>query len=208
MNRSFEPAPARGHYDRRQPREARLLEQRERLMSATALALAVSEAPTIAAVVELARVSRNTFYEYFDDLEHARAAATQRARQRLEPALRQAEQSARTPVERWRALVRAWFDWVSTDPAEARLMLVATSELSAGGAALEAALKRSVAELRALGVSAGASEAAHFVAAAAAGEAFARALVAAELASVSSDERPRRERLERALVEVIIRVLR
>lgn len=204
----FEPAPGRGQYDRRQPREVRLLEQRERLISATALALARADAPTLTDIVKLARVSRNTFYEYFDDLGHARAAATQRGKQRAEQALRRAEQSARTPVERWRALARAWFAWVALDPAEARLVLVASLPLSEAGALLEAAMKRSGAELRALGMNAGALEPSRFTAVAAVGECFARELVARSIGGEARGDHAQREHLERSLVEVTVRVLR
>jgi AcrR family transcriptional regulator len=206
---TFEPAPGRGQYDRRQPREIRLLEQRERLMSATALALARSGATTITAVVTLARVSRNTFYEYFDDLEHARGAAMQRSKARLEHALREAEQSARTPVERWRALARAWFEWVVADPAEARLILeVGAAALSSAGVLLEAALKRSLSDLRTLGVKSGEGEGPRIVAATATGEAFARELAANSLAAEASPPASERQRIERALLDVIVRVLR
>lgn len=204
----FEPAPRRGQYDRRQPREARLFEQRERLISATALALAKSDAPTIGAIVGIARVSRNTFYEYFDDLEHARAAAIQRGKLRLEQALRRAEQSARTPVERWRAIARGWFEWATAEPPEARLILLASTALSEAGAALESALKRSGSELRALGMNAAVPEASRFTAVAAAGEAFARELVAGRIAGEVTGGDNQRLRLERSLVEVTVRVLR
>jgi AcrR family transcriptional regulator len=205
---NFEPAPARGQYDRRQPREARLIEQRERLVSATALVLARDSLPTITAVVTLARVSRNTFYEYFDDLEHARTAAVLRAKQRLELGLRQAEQSARTPVERRRVLARAWFDWISSAPADAGLILrTGSAALSDAGVAFEGALRRSVADARALGVSVTAPERTAVVAVAAVAEAFGRELAGGQLAS-EANQRTGREVLERALVEVSLRILR
>src|SRR4051812_21174997 len=125
---SFSPAPGRGQYDRRQSRETRLLEQRMRLLAATAISLAKEPAPSVAHVVKLARVSRNTFYEYFDDLAHARTAVAQRSQQRLEQQLRVAEQRTRTPVERWRALVHAFLEWVSSAPAEALLCLQGSAD--------------------------------------------------------------------------------
>jgi AcrR family transcriptional regulator len=208
MTWKFVPAPPRGHYDRRQPRELRVVEQRDRLIAATALAFARESAPTIATVVNLARVSRNTFYEYFDDLEHARAAAVLRAKQRVEQALRQAEQAARTPVERRRALARAWFDWIVAAPAEAGLILRATtSALGDGGTRFEAAVMRSLADARALGVSVATPDRTVCMAVAAAAEAFGRELVAMLLGG-EADQRGPREVLERSLVDVSLRLLR
>ncbi len=206
---SFEPAPGRGQYDRLQPRDARFLEQRERLISAAALTLAREESPTIAALVGLARVSRNTFYEYFDDLEHVRAAAVQRAKSRLERALRGAEQSARTPVERWRALSRVWFEWVAVEPAEARLVLGATTAaLSLAGTLLQEALKRSLEELRAFGVRPSDASSVRLLAVVAAGEAFGRGLVATFLGDDAGAAANAQAQMEPALVDVAVRLLR
>jgi AcrR family transcriptional regulator len=186
----------------------RLVEQRERLISAAALTFTREEPPTIGALVSLARVSRNTFYEYFDDLEHVRAAAVQRARQRLDQALRGAERSARTPVERWRVLSRAWFEWAALEPAEARLVLETKgSVLSPAGAVLEAALKRSLEELSVFGVRPNDASAARVVAAAAAGEAFGRELVSECLADAGAVGSAR-TRLEQGFVDVTVRLLR
>jgi AcrR family transcriptional regulator len=187
-----------------------LSEQRERLISAAALTIVGGQPPTIAALVKLARVSRNTFYEYFDDLEHARHAAMQRANQRLDQALRRAELTARTPVERWRALVHAWFDWIALEPAEARLVLDArASALSEAGSIFQAALGRSIVDLRVFGVRPAGADTTRQVAVAAAGEAFGREwaskwLAAGEQASTARDREP----VERALVEIAVRVLR
>jgi AcrR family transcriptional regulator len=204
-------APGRGQYDRRQSREARLLEQRARILAATAAALAADPSATVAAVVELAGVSRNTFYEYFDDLDNARDAAERRAEQRIEQALRAAEQQTRTPVERWRALTHAWLGWASEQPSGARLILRAAREggLSAAGRVLETAFARSLATLRASGVSGVDQDALRVTAVAAAGEAFARRL-AVPLPVDTDGARAQRERarVERALVDVAVRLLR
>lgn len=186
-----------------------MVAQRERLLSATAVALSRDENATIAVVVGLARVSRNTFYEYFDDLAHARRAVVQRATQRLEQALRGAEQRSRTPVERWRALARAWFGWIEAAPAEARLVL-ATSEaaLSDAGSTFEVALKRSLDDVRAFGVKGAELSGARVVAAAAACEAFGREFASKHLDADSPTSSAERERLERELTDVAIRMLR
>jgi len=180
-----------------------------RLVVATALALARDDAPTVATVVKLAGVSRNTFYEYFDDLEHARAAAERRAEQELERTLRSAEAQTRTPVERWRSLAHAWIEWLSHGPAGARLVLRdASSGLSAAGRLLEAALVRSLATLRASGV-AGEHDVLRVTAVAAAGEAYARRLSASLLTENGPVPAARElERIERSLVDVAVRLLR
>jgi len=202
------PAPPRGQYDRRQSREARVLEQHSRLVAATAFVVASQAAPTITAVVNLARVSRNTFYEYFDDLEHARLAAVSRAKQGVAQALLRAEASARTPVERRRALARAWFDWIDSAPADASLIMrAATGALGEAGAAFEAALSRSVADARSLGLSAVRPDPSLVMAVAATAEAFGRELAGGRFAS-EANQRVGREVLERTLVEVSLRVLR
>jgi AcrR family transcriptional regulator len=160
-------------------------------------------------LVGLARVSRNTFYEYFDDLAHVRAAAMQRAKSRLERALRGAEQSARTPVERWRALSRAWFEWAALEPAEARLVLgVTTSALSSAGALLQEALKRSLEELRAFGVRPSDASSMRILAAVAAAEAFGRELVSNCLGDDAGAAANARAQLEPAFVDVTVRMLR
>jgi len=206
------PAPGRGQYDRRQPREARLLEQKARLLSATALALARSAEATIADVVKVAGVSRNTFYEYFDDLAHARVAAEQRAEHRLAVLLRGAEEQTRTPVERWRALSHAFMSWVMAAPADALLCLEGVrTGLSNAGRALETAFSRSLAIVRASGVRAQDQDGLRAVALAATGEAFARRIIAERWGNPPPEparlERER-ERAERALADAAVRLLR
>lgn len=212
---ALQPAPGRGQYDRAQPREARLAEQRSRLLSATALALALGDdagAATIASVVKLAGVSRNTFYEYFDDLPHARTAAEQRGEHRLQARLRAAEEQTRTPVERWRALSRAWMSWVAAAPAEAFLCLDRVrGGLSGAGRALEAACSRSFEMLRASGIRAQDPDGARVTAFAATGEVMARRFVAEWLREAPPDltrSERERERMERALADVAVRLLR
>ena len=139
------PAPGRGQYDRRLPRERRLAEQKERLVAATARALVLSDEPSVAQVIAIAGMGRNTFYEYFDDVPHARKAAEQRALRLVEDALRGAEAQTRTPVERFRALARAWFELAATTPAE--LLLVLRAPLAHERARADAPSAASVPEL-------------------------------------------------------------
>jgi AcrR family transcriptional regulator len=206
------PAPGRGQYDRRQPREARLLEQKARLLSATAFAVARSADATIADVVKVAGVSRNTFYEYFDDLAHARLASVQRAEHRLLTLLRVAEEQTRTPVERWRALSHSFMSWVVAAPADALLCLEGVrSELSTAGRALEAAFSRSLTLVRASGIRTQDQEGLRAVAVAATGEAFARRIIAEQWSNPPPAPRrwdAERDRVERALVDAAGRLLR
>jgi AcrR family transcriptional regulator len=205
------PAPGRGQYDRRAPREQRLAEQRERLIAATARALARSEAPSVADVIAIAGMGRNTFYEYFDDVPHARRAAETRALRLVEEALRAGEARTRTPVERFRALASAWFDVARSAPAELRLLLRGARAvgLSPAGEAFVAALVRALETLRASGVAASDREPLRLHAVAATAEVFARSLTDALLTVESPSPSGRdRERLERVLVDVAVRLLR
>ncbi len=209
--RELQPAPGRGQYDRRQPREARLLEQRERLLAATALALGRDAQATIGSVVKLAGVSRNTFYEYFDDLANARAAALGRAVHRLSALLKAAEARTRTPVERWRALAHAYLEWLLLAPAEALLCLAsARVGLGTAGQELQAAFSRSLSTVRASGVRTQDRDGLLVTAVAAAGEVLGRQIIAERAGSAGDSVRGDRERdrYERAIVDVAVRLLR
>jgi hypothetical protein len=212
------PAPGRGQYDRRLPRERRLAEQRQRLIAATARALVMSDAPSVAEVVGIAGTGRNTFYEYFDDVPHAQAAARTYALKLVDQALRGAEEKTRTPVERFRALAGAWLDVATETPCELHLALRAPrgGGLSAAGSMFEGALARALETIRASGVRVPDRETLRATAVAAAAEAFARLLGARALEDASGKPAgapaeqapPDRARLERVLVDVAVRLLR
>ena len=214
------PAPGRGQYDRRLPRERRISEQRERLLAATALAVAREASPSVASIVRRAGVGRNTFYEYFDDVRHARTAAETAALRRLEQVIAEAERTARTPVERWRALARAWLSFADEEPSAMTLVLAidgrAARAMSSGATLLEAALERSLETLRSAGVTAPPAGPERVRAVAAVGEAFARTLGFARIRPDREDSAEAqfsiepwdRERLERAFVDVTVRLLR
>jgi AcrR family transcriptional regulator len=207
---SLVPAPGRGLYDRRLPREQRLAEQRERLLAAVARAYAREPAPGVTAVVALAGVGRNTFYEYFDDVPHARREAESAVLRRVDAKLRAAEPLARTPVERFRGLARAWLDAVAAEPAEVLLVLTpAGMNLSRGAELLRAAFERARATLLAAGMG-GAIDPIRSLAVAATGEALARSLIAQSLASgeVAAAASVDREVLLRGFVDVAVRLLR
>lgn len=117
------PAPKRGRYDRSLTRHERQAEQRERLLAATAAVAAAGEELNVASVVARAGVGRNTFYEYFDDFAHALHSLSARARSELASAIAAELGAARTPLERIRALARAWVQHARADIARSALML-------------------------------------------------------------------------------------
>jgi AcrR family transcriptional regulator len=198
-----------------------LAEQRERLLAATALVMAHEASPSVSSIVRRAGVGRNTFYEYFDDVRHAVEAAEAAVLRRIEQLLREAEAQARTPVERWRSLVRTWLAFADEEPGAMLLVLTvgmrATRSISNGAGSFEAALLRSLETLRSAGVTSPPAGRDRVLAVAAAGEAFARGLararVARELAENAGPIGPERELsnregLERSLVDVAVRLLR
>ena len=104
------PAPKRGLYDRAMSRHERQAAQQERVIAALAMLVRAGRELSVASVVEQAGIGRNTFYEYFDDVEHALTAINSRARGELTARAQAALLVARTPLERLRALARAWVD--------------------------------------------------------------------------------------------------
>jgi AcrR family transcriptional regulator len=122
------PAPQRGKYDRALSRRERQAEQRERVIAAVAALITTERSLNVASVVELARIGRNTFYEYFDDIEHALVAIKARALRDFATRLESALHAARTPLERIRALARAWAEYIVEAPTLARVALRAQAE--------------------------------------------------------------------------------
>lgn len=123
------PAPKRGRYDRALSRRERQAAQRERVIAAIAALSGTDRELNIANIVEVAGIGRNTFYEYFDDLEHALAAIKGRALRDFAARIETALRAARTPLERIRALARVWTEHLLENPAQAKLALRAQTEL-------------------------------------------------------------------------------
>lgn len=178
MNRdALLPAPGRGAYDRSLNRVERDAQHRERLLLAASEVL--SEGPlTVARVAARAGVGRSTFYEFFDSPDHLLEQLGQRVLKALEAGLDGALTTARTPLERVRAIARAWLGELSARPIEARVALTPRSNaelLSPAGKVLLGALSKSAAAARALGVGfLSATDDASLLAAAAAVEAVTR----------------------------------
>jgi AcrR family transcriptional regulator len=197
-----------------------LAEQRERLLAATALCVARDALPSVASIVRHAGVGRNTFYEYFDDVQHAVDAAKVAVLRRIEQVMRDAESAARTPVERWRSLARAWLSFAEDESGAMLLVLTidarSSAGVSSGATVLEAALGRSLETLRSAGVTSPPAGPERLLAVAAVGEAFARAVARANIAGSDAQSPPpsttsealARAELERSLVEVTVRLLR
>jgi AcrR family transcriptional regulator len=112
-----EPAPSRGQYDRALSRLERQQRQRERLLFFAAREYHARGADlTVAHVVAAASTGRNTFYEYFDDLDNALDASGKWVVSRLEGVFGQSLEQARTPIARLKILSASWFEGVHTDP--------------------------------------------------------------------------------------------
>jgi len=122
------PAPKRGRYDRALSRRERQTAQRERVIAAIASISATDRELSVANVVEVAGIGRNTFYEYFDDLEHALLAIRGRALSDFASRVTAAMQQARTPLERIRALARVWTENLLENPSQVKLALRAQAE--------------------------------------------------------------------------------
>jgi AcrR family transcriptional regulator len=133
-------APGRGRYDRRTTPEERLRAQRERLLRAVARAFVEKQA-NVSRVTELARVGRASFYEFFDDFEHALSAVRSVALDSVERALEQALIRERAPVAALRALASDFLSAVSAWPDAALVALgSAVEEASPMGRCFSSAL--------------------------------------------------------------------
>lgn len=120
----MEIAPARGRYDRALSRQARQAEQKARLVGWIAEVYRErGPALTVQDVVQAAGVGRNTFYEYFDGLEHALDYVAQTHAKAMHERISTAIEAARTPIAKLRELSRAWLEEVELDPARLALLL-------------------------------------------------------------------------------------
>ncbi len=102
---------------------------------------------TVHDVVQAAGVGRNTFYEYFDGLDHALDYAAQTHAKTMYERIWSAVEETRTPIAKLRELSRAWFAELERDPARATLLLrlpvgARSAAVSTFAALLESALER------------------------------------------------------------------
>jgi AcrR family transcriptional regulator len=200
------PAPPRGRYDRSLSSEARASLQRQRLVWATAEALAGSDAASVSvsAIAKCACVGRNTFYEHFEDAPAAVRAAANHAATLLAADLERTLEGARTPLERVRTLATAWVDWIAARPDLARVAL--RSERGPGAVLLSPAaeillelLRGLVAEGRKAATFSAANDETRFIACGAASEVVALAVL---------DGRTRAADAKSTLADLMIRAFR
>ncbi len=121
-------APKRGRYDRRLTRSERHAAQRERVVTAITALIASERVLNVANVVHVAGIGRNTFYEYFDDIEHALVSIRARALRDFSQRVHAALQNARTSLDGVRALSRAWTEHLLEAPTLAQIALRAQSD--------------------------------------------------------------------------------
>jgi AcrR family transcriptional regulator len=100
--------------------------QRRRILDGLAAALAYHgyEDTKIADIVELAGVSRPTFYEYFESKDQCFVAAYEDGVERLAEAVGMAVEEGRDWTARVSAGLRAGLDFLAVDPPLAHLLLV------------------------------------------------------------------------------------
>jgi hypothetical protein len=135
-------APSRGRYDRRSTPEERLRAQRWRLMQAVARAF-VEREPTVSRVAALSRVGRASFYEFFDDFEHALGIVRALSIDGLERALEASLTRERAPMAALRSLTQEFLESLHGWP-EGSLVALASDgeETSPLGRSFERALRR------------------------------------------------------------------
>jgi AcrR family transcriptional regulator len=145
----------RGHWDRSLSRGQRRARERAGLVRAAAWARAeYGHGLTLAHVVLKAGVGRNTFYDHFEDVDAAVAAAEEEGALVSYDALVEAGAGARTPVERLRALSRAWVNFAANDPDLVSALsrrTMGSSLRPTGGPNLESVLAEVLTEAKAAG---------------------------------------------------------
>ena len=173
-------APGRGRYVRGCSATERFRAQRERLLCATAIAY-LEGAPSVARVSALSGVGRNTFYECFDDFEHALGTVRREERQRFRRTLGVLRVEARQEHDDdgVALLCRVWLELIAAEPVRALLALEPTR--GEQGSMLLTVFREALASLRSAGWAEG--EEARLFHAGVCAEASGRALALAMLGS-------------------------
>jgi hypothetical protein len=178
---SLDLAPPRGRYDRRSTPEQRLRAQRERLLRAVALAF-VEGQPNVSRAAGLARAGRSSFYEFFDDFEHALDAVRTSTLKTIERSLHDALNSERAPPAALHALAMALANAVRSFAGAALVTLATTgTESSALGECFGRVLTRWLAAPASSALLTLGSDSTRVLLATGAAEAFARRIALAEL---------------------------
>lgn len=88
-------------------------------------------ATTVPQIVEATGTSTGSFYSYFDNKEDVFAAALREVGERLAGALNTVIEQADGPADRMHAAVAATFRFLAENPADARILIVESSGLTA-----------------------------------------------------------------------------
>lgn len=137
------------------PREQVIASQRERILVATAEAMAENGyiGTSVAAILKRAGVSRETFYEQFRSKEDCFEAAYERAVQLLLDRIAEATETEdgapgdTDPMARMDRIFRAYLQYLVDDPASARLFLVEVFAVGSAAIARRAQLQERFVEL-------------------------------------------------------------
>lgn len=136
------------------PREQVIASQRERILVATAEAMAENGyiGTSVAAILKRACVSRETFYEQFRSKEDCFEAAYQRAVQLLLDRIAEATEAQDAAADagaiaRMDRILRAYLQYLVDDPASARLFLVEVFAVGSAAIARRAQLQERFVEL-------------------------------------------------------------
>ncbi len=137
------------------PREQVIASQRERILVATAEAMAENGyiGTSVAAILKRAGVSRETFYEQFRSKEDCFEAAYERAVQLLLDRIAEATETedgvpgGSDPMARMDRILRAYLQYLVDDPASARLFLVEVFAVGSAAIARRAQLQERFVEL-------------------------------------------------------------
>ena len=196
-------APPRGRYDRRSTPEQRVCAQRERLLRAAALAF-VEGQPNVSRAAALARAGRSSFYEFFDDFEHALDVVRASTLKTVGRALNDALQAERAPIAALRALAAALASAVQSCAEGALVALASTgTETSALGSCFGRVLARWLAAPDSAALLTRGSDSTRLLLATGAAEAFARRVALAELAGAPAPSDAGRE-----LADALLRLFR
>ncbi len=136
------------------PREQVIASQRERILVATAEAMAENGyiGTSVAAILKRAGVSRETFYEQFRSKEDCFEAAYERAVQLLLDRIAEATDTEESPADvdamaRMDRIFYAYLQYLVDDPASARLFLVEVFAVGSAAIARRAQLQERFVEL-------------------------------------------------------------
>jgi hypothetical protein len=150
MVASAHPAPGRGRYDRQASASERARAARAGILEAVREALSRDgDEPSVADVISLTRIGRNTFYGHFEDMEQAMREVSQACSLEIEAALVRSVPRGGTPHAALHGFATTWFEFVDGTPSA--LLVACRVDREGVRVRLEGALR----ELHGLGANAG-----------------------------------------------------